>query len=191
MKKGSKSWYRLRGILLVPFYLFPAFIFCGEIENDLLICSLGLPLFVLGWYLRIWAQIHLHYRLKEKKRLTLTGPYRYMRNPIYIGNTLILAGATVLCELLWFVPIVIVACIYTYHMTILYEEKYLLNKYGYAYENFLKSVPRWIPSLKNYRTRGSDPESRQFILPSIFAESHIPLLLILPAVKELSDLVLK
>lgn len=191
MKKGSKIWYRLRGILLVPFYLLPAFIFYGEIENDLLICSLGLPIFILGWYLRIWAQTHLHYRLKEKKRLTVTGPYRYVRNPIYIGNTLILAGATVLCELLWFVPIVITACLCTYHLTILYEEKYLSNKYGCEYENYMKIVPRWIPTLKNYQIRGSYPESRQFIIPSIFAESHIPLLLILPAVKELLDLALK
>ncbi|MGI6398332.1 MAG: methyltransferase family protein [Desulfomonilia bacterium] len=89
--------------------------------------------------------MHLHYRLKVHKTLTLTGPYLYVRNPIYIGNTLILAGITVLAGLLWFVPVMVIACGFTYHMTVLYEEGHLTRKYGQGYVEFLERIPRWLP----------------------------------------------
>ncbi|HDP25207.1 MAG TPA: isoprenylcysteine carboxylmethyltransferase family protein [Deltaproteobacteria bacterium] len=180
MGEQGKIWYRLRGALIVPFYLFAIFFEHGDVEIPMLIYPLGIILFAFGLFLRIWAQVHLHYRLKAHKKLTLTGPYVYVRNPIYIGNTFILAGITVLAGLLWFVPVMVLACAFTYHMTVLYEEGHLKRKYGQGYIEFLEKVPRWVPRFDGARTEHSE-NLRAYILPSIKAELHI-LLLVIPVV---------
>jgi len=177
MDETRKIWYRLRGALLVPFYLFIVLWFSGEIEARMLVIPLGGILFGFGLFLRIWAQTHLHYRLKEHKILTLTGPYTYVRNPIYIGNTFILAGLTVLTGLLWFLPIMLMACAFTYHMTVKYEEYHLAMKYGQDYVDFTRSIPRWMPSFRRMRNETNN-SIRKYLLRSIMAELHILLLLV-------------
>ncbi|HON39108.1 MAG: isoprenylcysteine carboxylmethyltransferase family protein [Pseudomonadota bacterium] len=177
MSEPKKIWYRLRGALIVPFYLFALLFNNGEINNPWVIYPLGTVLFMLGLGLRIWAQMHLHYRLKVHKTLTLTGPYLYVRNPIYIGNTLILAGITVLAGLLWFVPVMVIACGFTYHMTVLYEEGHLTRKYGQGYVEFLERIPRWLPRLRPAQDAPA-AKVRSYFLPSVVAELHILLLLI-------------
>ena len=146
MSEPKKIWYRLRGALIVPFYLFALLFNNGEINNPWVIYPLGTVLFMLGLGLRIWAQMHLHYRLKVHKTLTLTGPYLYVRNPIYIGNTLILAGITVSR------PAVVRACHgdrmrFTYHMTVLYEEGTSPGSTGRVMSNPRKNTP-WLPRLR-------------------------------------------
>ncbi|HOD72176.1 MAG TPA: isoprenylcysteine carboxylmethyltransferase family protein [Deltaproteobacteria bacterium] len=177
MGEPRKIWYRLRGALIVPFYLFVLFYSRGEFTNPMISHPIGAILFGAGLALRIWAQMHLHYRLKTHKILTLTGPYRYVRNPIYIGNTLILVGITVLEGLLWFVPIMLLACAFTYHMTVLYEEGHLTRKYGQGYVDFLNRVPRWLPRRSPVKTV---PAARTgpYFWQSMAAELHILLLLI-------------
>ena len=178
MAESGKIWYKLRGALIVPFYIFPIFYQQGSCKGDASVLIAGAAVFALGWGLRIWAQMHLHYRLKAHKKLTLTGPYLYVRNPIYIGNTLILAGFTSLTGLVWFVPFMVLACAFTYHMTVLYEEKHLTNKYGQGYVEFLGRIPRWLPNFK-----GTEAAERYDVKPyfvqSIIAELHI-LVLLLP-----------
>lgn len=181
--ESYKIWYRLRGALIVPFCLFILLCSTGEVEQVSLTVPLGGLLFGIGLFLRVWAQIHLHYRLRERKKLTLTGPYRYVRNPIYIGNTFALAGITVMSELLWFVPVMIAACAFTYHMTVLYEESHLAVKYGQDYVTFTRLVPRWVPIFPDTKAEAGG-NFRKYLFPSIVAELHILLLLLLPILKE-------
>ncbi|MGC9325718.1 MAG: methyltransferase family protein [Desulfomonilia bacterium] len=184
MGEPRKIWYKLRGALIVPFYLFAIFWDRGDVQIPWIIYPLGAVLFALGLFLRVWAQVHLHYRLKEHKKLTLTGPYVYVRNPIYIGNTAILVGITVLAGLLWFVPVMIIACAFTYHMTVLYEEDHLKRKYGQGYVEFLEKIPRWLPRFSGVTAAPSDSLGT-YLLQSIRAELHILLLLIPLILKEI------
>jgi protein-S-isoprenylcysteine O-methyltransferase Ste14 len=182
MSDNLKVWYKLRGALIVPFYLFIVFSTLNEFENKWITIPLGSAIFLLGLLLRIWAQVHLHYRLKEKKKLTLSGPYIYVRNPIYIGNTFVLIGVTVLAGMLWFVPFMIAACAFTYHMTVLYEESHLAERYGEGYLDFLKRVPRWMPRFSDVE-RNDNSGYGKYVIPSIVAELHILLLLAGPILK--------
>lgn len=87
------------------------------------------------------------------KVLVVRGLYRVVRNPIYIGIALILFGEAVVFQsltLLVYAIVVWLAC----HWFVLYgEEPELLNKFGEAYEVYLKDVPRWIPRLSGIRRR--------------------------------------
>lgn len=182
-KKHGRIWYKLRGALIAPAYLFT--FLCTYRENEhWTVTALGLMVFAAGFGLRVWSQMHLHYRLKEHKILTTTGPYALVRNPIYIGNTLILVGTTLTAELLWFVPVMLLVCMLTYSLVVRYEERHLSDKYGAPYRDFLTKVPRWIPRTNRIRGLVTGRHMR-FFMPSLLAEMHILLLLVLPFSKEL------
>lgn len=179
----GRIWYKLRGVLIAPAYIFTCLCSYRESEHGM-VFALGLAVFALGFLLRVWSQMHLHYRLKEHKILTTTGPYAIVRNPIYIGNTLILVGTTLIAELVWFAPVMLLACMITYTLVVRYEEKHLSEKYGAPYREFLAAVPRWVPLRKTIPGQTAHSHMR-FLLPSVTAELHILLLLILPFSKEL------
>jgi len=178
----SKWAYRFRGYLVTPPLIFALFCSHYEMEADLLIWPLGLFLFLLGVALRIWAQEHLHYRLRVRKSLTITGPYSFVRNPMYVGNILICLGATITSELLWFVPITLFYCLGIYSLVVRYEESHLLDKYGESYRRYKVEVPRWFPrslSLKNISL------INEYIRQSVVTEIHCTLLVLLFILKEI------
>lgn len=160
---------------------FALFSVCYETENDWLIWPMGVPVFVLGLLLRIWAQQYLHYRLKVRKTLTTTGPYSLARNPIYLGNILICLGLIIVSELLWFVPIALAYCLFVYSLVVSYEETHLLEKYGTSYRSYLSEVPRWIPRRIGSKKLGF---TKDYLLESVRVEIHFVLLLSPFVVKE-------
>lgn len=177
MQKPYDRIYKVRGLLMLPPTLFSVFVFYRETEWNAVVWPVGLAVFFLGVALRIWAQVHLHYRLKTRKVLTTTGPYFLVRNPIYIANTTMLLGLTIVSELLWFLPIMLLWCAGVYHFVVRREELHLTEKYGAPYLEFLASVPRWLPGFR--RDTRDAPSLRRFVLPSIVAELHC-LLWLLP-----------
>jgi protein-S-isoprenylcysteine O-methyltransferase Ste14 len=77
--------------------------------------------------------------------LVVSGPYRWMRNPMYVGVILLLAG-----EALYFAapPLAVyaVGCFAAFHsFVVLYEEPHLRRRFGAAYVAYGASVPRWVP----------------------------------------------
>ncbi|HOV21100.1 MAG TPA: isoprenylcysteine carboxylmethyltransferase family protein [Candidatus Ratteibacteria bacterium] len=184
IKMSICKWtYRNRGILVSPPLLFAIFSFFDEIEVDYLIWPLGISIFLLGLLLRIWAQEHIHYRLKTEGHLTTTGPYTSIRNPIYLGNTLICVSATILSELLWLVPITIIWCGIVYSLVVRYEEENLLELYGEQYHKYMSEVPRWFPhSFKNAKNLMFKNE---YLSASLIAEIQCLFALLPPILKEI------
>lgn len=84
---------------------------------------------------------------KKDDKLVTTGPYKYVRNPIYTGSfTFILALALVASNLLILIPaIAVIVLIYT---QIGNEEHMLLERFGDEYREYMKSTPRLIPKLR-------------------------------------------
>jgi protein-S-isoprenylcysteine O-methyltransferase Ste14 len=81
--------------------------------------------------------------------LVAHGSYRVIRNPMYVGLALMLAGETLFSgswRLLGY-SICVWVCIDLY--VILHEERALRRRFGAAYETYCRSVPRWIPRLKD------------------------------------------
>jgi protein-S-isoprenylcysteine O-methyltransferase Ste14 len=173
--------YRFRGYLVTPPLIFALVWFRYETEVEF-IWSLGISLFLLGLVVRIWAQQHLHYRLKAHKTLTVTGPYSFVRNPIYTGNILICIGATFISELLWLVPITFFYCLGIYSLVVRYEEAHLLNKYGESFRRYMLEVPRWFPKVLRSEDMGL---INGFLRQSIVVEIHCFLLLLPYILKEI------
>jgi len=79
------------------------------------------------------------------KELVVTGFYRYIRNPIYVGAFLIF-----LAHFLWFgywnlLLYAMISFIGVHLFIVFYEEPTLKQKFGAVYEDYLQKVPRWIP----------------------------------------------
>lgn len=83
------------------------------------------------------------------KELVVTGFYRYIRNPIYVGALLIFLG-----HFLWFgkwalLMYAVISLIGVHLFVVYYEEPKLKKRFGRAYEEYLQQVPRWIPKMHN------------------------------------------
>ena len=79
--------------------------------------------------------------------LVIAGPYRYMRNPMYLGAGLVLAGSAILfAEFSTGLAAYAIGTIVAVNFFIMfYEEPILQQKFGDQYENYCKNVGRWIP----------------------------------------------
>jgi protein-S-isoprenylcysteine O-methyltransferase Ste14 len=82
------------------------------------------------------------------ERLVVSGFYRYVRNPMYLGVLMLIAGQCVLfrSSALWeYWGVVALG----FHLFVLaYEEPTLRGKFGESYVEFCQNVPRWMPRLR-------------------------------------------
>jgi len=140
-----RFFYNQRGVLASLPLILAVFITYGETQEGLLAWAIGLTIFFLGLFGRIWAQQHLHYRLKMAITLTRTGPYALLRNPIYVSNTLMSVGLTVTSRLLWMVPVTLLWCVLIFSIVVREEESRVVKVFGQPYADYLKDVPRWLP----------------------------------------------
>lgn len=80
------------------------------------------------------------------QKLVRRGPYKYVRNPMYIGYLTLLAAIALLIDspFLLFVGMPSWALWSNYYVTH-YEEKSLEERFGDSYRQYKEEVPRWIP----------------------------------------------
>jgi protein-S-isoprenylcysteine O-methyltransferase Ste14 len=79
------------------------------------------------------------------RRLVIEGPYRFVRNPMYIGATLGLAGAAIFYGSLT-LSIYTASFLLAAHLfVVVYEEPTLRKSFGADYEAYCQRVRRWVP----------------------------------------------
>jgi protein-S-isoprenylcysteine O-methyltransferase Ste14 len=156
MKKTIiKSILHNIGVVLV------SFIFTGAVSlldkhfgfprfSGLIYFITGSVLLLIGFLIRIWATYHFYSHsmrvivLEAQTDLITDGPYRYSRNPLYIGGNvfmfygaaLILGSPTALILITLHLPFM--------DLMIRREEKQLENKFGLQWHEYSKRVRRWI-----------------------------------------------
>jgi protein-S-isoprenylcysteine O-methyltransferase Ste14 len=78
--------------------------------------------------------------------LVTGGAYQLCRNPMYVGNMLILCGLAIASNT-WTCLLVAVAAFGFFYVAIVAaEERFLEGKFGAGYRDYVRAVPRWIPS---------------------------------------------
>jgi len=85
--------------------------------------------------------------------LIISGPFAYVRNPLYVGNILMYFGLGVM-SLALFPYLLIVAItffILQYQLIVGEEESFLKTKFGDQYKRFLENVPKFFPRLTPYK----------------------------------------
>ncbi len=79
------------------------------------------------------------------KLLVAKGPYRIVRNPMYIGVLLVLLGESIVFVSLSIFAYALMAWFFFHLFAVFYEEPALMRKFGASYEEYRKTVPCWIP----------------------------------------------
>ncbi len=86
------------------------------------------------------------------KVLVIRGLYRYVRNPMYVGILLLLAGEAIFFASWALVRYAVLFFIADHLFVVFYEERSLRRKFGASYERYCQSVRRWLPGKKYQET---------------------------------------
>ena len=116
------------------------------------ILAVGVLLVTLAVLVRSWAAAYLHSSVVHDSdlhsdRLVADGPYRRVRNPLYVGNILLAFGMGPMASRTGFLVLVAATVPFVYRL-ILREEAGLLESQGESYRRYFETVPRLWPSLR-------------------------------------------
>ena len=120
-------------------------------DLDRLIFGAGAMLVFLSALIRTWATAYLrtevvHDMAQHSEGLVADGPYRYVRNPLYLANLPLAAGIGTMASRAGWVFMVLGMWFFMYRLIFL-EEDGLLRTQGESYRAYLKVVPRFWPAL--------------------------------------------
>lgn len=107
-------------------------------------------LLTCGFGLNIWAFQHMKAAgtnpepFKPTTRIVESGPYRFTRNPMYLGFILALAGISLIVALEWGLIAVPFLWLVLDRVVVRREEAYLSRKFGPTYAALLERTRRWI-----------------------------------------------
>ncbi len=154
MSNISNIFFKYRSYTPIPFLLLMV-IFA---EPSIMSMIIGFAIAISGELMRFWG---VSWAGSETRTtggvggtyLVISGPFAFVRNPLYVGNILLYTGIGIMSWSL-FPYLQIVAILFfavQYHFIVLEEEKFLKEKFGEAYKNYFKNVPRFIPRFTPYK----------------------------------------
>ncbi len=83
--------------------------------------------------------------------LNTTGIYSIVRNPLYLGNFMIMLGQVLLLRSMWCVLVYVLSFWLYYERIIMAEESFLKQKFGEAYEAYTRLTPAFVPKLSLWK----------------------------------------
>ena len=110
--------------------------------------AVGLPIAVAGLLLRAWAAGHL----AKNERLATSGPYAYVRNPLYLGTLIVAAGLVIAAREPWLAALFGAAFTLVYLPVIELEEQHLRRLFP-DFDAYARAVPLLLPRVR-YRGAG-------------------------------------
>jgi protein-S-isoprenylcysteine O-methyltransferase Ste14 len=123
-------------------------------ERRTTILIVGFLIGAVGQTVRV-ATVGLKYIIRGGRRrrvyaedLVTDGIFAHCRNPLYVGNILILLGLGVMANSLLFLVVAAPLFVFMYAAIVRAEEDYLGRRFGDAFRRYTEDVNRWIPSLR-------------------------------------------
>ena len=157
LTKQGPGWIIWRAVVALVVILFVRFdksgalsLFRFSFQSLFSFVIPGSVLTVLGLFGAIWARINLgrnwsgYVTYKEGQTLVTTGPYRYVRHPIYTSMILMFIG-TILYYGSPFVSIFFAILAITFLLRIGKEEEIMIQLFGERYKEYMKRTKRLIP----------------------------------------------
>jgi protein-S-isoprenylcysteine O-methyltransferase Ste14 len=118
--------------------------------DDLAARVIGLGIGVAGMALAAWALVALGRAGttvrpdRPSSALVTAGPYRRLRNPIYVADVMMLLGLAELTKNVWFALLAAVFAILVTRLAIIPEESHLEGRFGDDYVAYKERTRRWI-----------------------------------------------
>ncbi|MCX7836202.1 MAG: isoprenylcysteine carboxylmethyltransferase family protein [bacterium] len=183
MNKFQTFIFKFRSFTPIPLLILLLIIAKPTISSFLL----GFCLMLLGEFIRLWAVAHAGGATRTREvgapYLVTTGPYAYIRNPLYFGNMMIYLGVVIIGNsgLEWMLPLTFVYFFIQYSLIIALEEETLITLFGARYEEYRAKVPKLFPYagyIQPIEHRPCDWKEAFYSERSTFA-SHVAVLLLL------------
>ena len=119
----------------------------------------GFAMTALGELFRSWGVMYVGSETRVRQqvgasRLITSGPFAHVRNPLYVGNIVIYLGIGAMSFALfpWLQLAALVYFIIQYRLIVREEERFLKEQFGAQYEEYARSVPRFLVRLTPYRS---------------------------------------
>jgi len=119
--------------------------------------SIGFVVVVIGESIRFWGVAYAGSLTRVTgsvgaPEVIMSGPFAYVRNPIYVGNILTYIGIGIMANAFfpWLVLIATVWFCFQYYQIVILEESFLEKEFDSIYLEFKRKVPRFIPRLSAY-----------------------------------------
>lgn len=162
----GRALFRLRSLTPVPVILACGWALWatrgapgpGGAGVDLALDVVGLSLALLGQALRFYVLGRVPEGTSgqnlsiQASTLNTTGPYAYVRNPLYVGNLGVVLGLCCIAHEPRVYAIALVFFFGEYFFIIRAEEDFLRSKFGAEFDAFCAAVPRWVPRLTPAKT---------------------------------------
>ncbi len=112
----------------------------------------GIILATIGAVLRVWGAAYLGYDVVHDEHMQAggvmaAGPYRYVRNPLYLGGWFMMAAISLLLTPSGALFMVVLVTLF-YLRLILGEEAFLVTQLDEPYQQYLRAVPRIVPRIR-------------------------------------------
>ncbi len=99
----------------------------------------------------VWKGFGTLAPIAPPQHLVVTGFYRHVRNPMFVGFIAIVMGQAYLFGDPWLLAYAALVWLVTHLLIVVSEEPILLRKFGDEYTAYRKHVPRWIPRLRPWK----------------------------------------
>jgi protein-S-isoprenylcysteine O-methyltransferase Ste14 len=143
---------RLTGIsALSVFLIIGIFRRGGLAQHSLIVAAIGAVLFACGIGLAVWARVHLGRNWgmpmtqRAEPELVTSGPYRFIRHPIYSGLLLAMVGTALVNSLFGLILVVVLVAYFYYSGTV--EERNLTATFPTAYPEYRNRTKMLVPFL--------------------------------------------
>jgi protein-S-isoprenylcysteine O-methyltransferase Ste14 len=154
VKTGRTRWGRFAAIrvvsILIILLLLRLRVLHGDkVTHSPLLQGIGLAVFAAGLALAVWARIYIGRNwgmpMSEKAdtQLVTTGPYRYIRHPIYSGIILAMIGTSIAASVFWLVAVALLGAYFIYSAVM--EERHMTEVFPDAYPAYRNSTKMLIP----------------------------------------------
>lgn len=175
MVRIGNFFFRTRNFLFPVFYAL-LFLPLQRISSDYLtVFYIGLAIALSGQLVRMLT-IGLVYIIRGGRNrqiyaagLVTDGLFSHCRNPMYVGNLLLIVGMSILSNSLFAVVVMIPLFIFIYQAIVMAEENFLRGKFGAGFDDYCSTVNRWIPALKGI---GATFRNNSFDLKKVFFKEY-------------------
>ncbi|MGA3317432.1 MAG: isoprenylcysteine carboxylmethyltransferase family protein [Candidatus Korobacteraceae bacterium] len=140
------SWGRVARRIRVPIGFVFAIFYLWRAKPTWRFLVLGALIAAIGLVLRTLASG----QVKKNQELTMTGPYAYVRNPLYLGSIVIAIGFAVAARDIW-VAIAILVMFALIYVPVIRGEETFLRKQFPAYDDYARRVPSLLPRTLLFR----------------------------------------
>ena len=143
----GKTLFEWRDYTPIPLILLAVFLADASAES----ATFGTLIVVFGELIRIYSVSFIGTISRTRNtettggNLITSGPFGWVRNPLYVGNFFIVLGVAVYSASLALVIITVLAFAIQYYAIVKYEESLLERRFSQTFRDYMQAVPAWVP----------------------------------------------